>query len=97
MKKHKNDKEKTKVRQKICDALEISSDILSDVPRFTINDNKEIQIENYKSVLEYTQNDVTLGAKEYQIRIMGDGLTIVCITDEQIYIRGKVSSVNYIF
>ena len=96
MKKRKKDKEQRNTCEKICDALEISVDILSDVPRFTINDDREVQIENYKSVLEYTQNEIRLGAKKYEIKICGDMLTIVCITDEQIYIRGKLESINYI-
>ncbi|MBP3337756.1 MAG: YabP/YqfC family sporulation protein [Clostridia bacterium] len=97
MKKRKKDKEKRKVSEKICDCLEISSDILSDIPRFTINDNREVQIENYKSVIEYTQENVRLGAKKYEINISGEELTIVCITDEQIYIKGKIAKIDYIF
>lgn len=97
MKKRKKDKEKRKVSEKICDCLEISSDILSDIPRFTINDNREVQIENYKSVIEYTQKNVRLGAKKYEINISGEELTIVCITDEQIYIKGKIAKIDYIF
>lgn len=97
MKKRKKDKEKRKVSEKICDCLEISSDILSDIPRFTINDNREVQIENYKSVIEYTQKNVRLGAKKYEINISGEELTIVCITEEQIYIRGKIAKIDYIF
>ena len=97
MKRRKKDKEKRKVSEKICDCLEISSDILSDIPRFTINDNREVQIENYKSVIEYTQENVRLGAKKYEINISGEELTIVCITDEQIYIKGKIAKIDYIF
>lgn len=90
-------KEKEKIGKKICDALEISSDILSDVPRFTINDNCEMQIENYEGVLEYTDSCIRLMAKKYEIKIEGQGLAICCITDEQVYIKGVFRSINYIF
>lgn len=96
MKRRKKDKEERTISSKISEALEISADILSDIPRFTINDNLEVQIENYKCVLCYEENQIRLAAKNYEIEICGDKLTIVCITDEQIYIKGKIKSINYI-
>ena len=85
------------IKSKICDALEISSDLLSDIPRFTINDNCELWVEKYKSVLEYEENRIRLAAKKYEICISGKNLTIVCITDEQIFIRGRFTGFEYIY
>ena len=31
--------------------LEISKDLLTDIPRFSLNDNNELQIENYKGIV----------------------------------------------
>ena len=97
MKKRKKSDEKRSFSAKVCDCLEISADILSDIPRFTINDNTEIQVENYKGILEYEENLVRLMAKNYEIKISGSSLVIMCITDEQVLIRGKIDSLSYIY
>ena len=87
-------KNKTKqgMKQKIASSLAIPEDILCDVPHFTLSDNKELQIENYKGILSYDEGEITLGAKGYKIIIRGDKLKITVITDEYIVITGKISA-----
>ena len=92
MKKNKN---KPNIKQKIARSLEISEDILCDVPHFVINDNREIQIENYKGILSYEEEEITLGSKDYKIIITGTSLKITVITDEYIVITGHISSLVF--
>lgn len=96
MKKKKKQKEGN-IKTKICNALEISSDILTDVLRFTINGNSEMWVENYKGVLEYESGQIRLAAKNYEVKIMGEGLEIACITDEQVFIKGSFFSLEYVY
>ena len=68
--------------------------MLCDVPHFTLTDNREIRIENYKGILSKTENN--LGAKNYKIKITGEELKITVITDEFIVIVGSVSALSFV-
>lgn len=83
------------MKQKIANSLDIPEDILCDVPRFTLSDNRELQIENYKGILSYADEEVRLGAKSYTIRVEGKSLKITIITDEYIVITGEILSLSF--
>ncbi len=83
------------MKRKIASSLAIPGDILCDVPHFTLSDNKELQIENYKGILSYSESEVALGAKDYKIIITGEKLKITVITDEYIEINGKISALSF--
>lgn len=92
----KENKEKTTFKQKLAKTLEISKDVLSDIPRFTLNDNNELRVENYKGIIFYDFSEIKLGAKQYTILISGKNLKISSITDEDIFIIGEITSLSFI-
>ncbi|MBR2500230.1 MAG: sporulation protein YqfC [Clostridia bacterium] len=91
----KKKKEKIKVSQMLAKTLEISKDLLTDIPRFSLNDNNELQIENYKGIVSYDFDEIKLGAKNYTIKIEGENLKINSITDEDILITGTIKSLSF--
>lgn len=91
----RRNKTRHNVKQKIASSLAIPEDILCDVPHFTLSDNKELQIENYKGILSYDESEIALKAKGYKIVITGSGLKITVITDEYIVINGTISALSF--
>ncbi len=83
------------IPKKIAKTLDIPDDILFDVPRILMTSNSEIRIENYKSILEYESNKITLMSKDLIIEIHGDELNINIITDDEISICGTILAVNF--
>lgn len=92
MRKNKN---KQPIKRKIAKTLELPEDMLCDIPRFILCDNRELQVENYKGILSYEETEIKLGGKAYKIRITGKELKITVITDEYIVIDGVISSLNF--
>ena len=84
---------KTK-RERLSQLLDVPLDVVADVPRFTLNDNRELSIENYKSIEGYEKTEIVLRCKQYRIRVHGDNLEIISITDEEIVIHGIISSLS---
>ncbi len=83
------------VPKKIAKTLDIPEDILFDVPRILMTSNEDVRIENYKSILEYENEKITLMAKEFIIELHGKNLNITIITDDEISICGTVLSINF--
>lgn len=88
--------ERKNVKERLNDVLDLPSDMLLDIPRMTMNDNRELQIENYRSVLEYEDGQIKLNSKNYIIKINGKKLEIVSITDDEIFIRGVITGISFL-
>ena len=81
--------------KKIAKTLDIPEDILFNSPRMIMTSNSDLRIENYKSILEYETEKITLMTKEFIIEICGKDLNITIITDEEISITGVILSLNF--
>lgn len=92
----KRNNERKTIKQKLSKTLEIPKDLLSDIPRFTLNDNNELRIENYKGIISYDFGEIKLGAKKYTIKVLGENLKINAITDEDILITGKIHMLSFV-
>lgn len=88
-------KAKREVQKKIAKTLDIPEDVIFSAPRITTMANREIRIENYKSILEYETSKITLAAKEMLIGVTGDKLNINLITDDEVSIVGEVTSIEF--
>ncbi len=86
--------EKKNMAQRISGFLDVPLDMVADVPRITLNDNRELTVENYKSIEGYEPTEIRLHSKQYRIVIGGRDLQIVAITDEEILVRGIILSVS---
>ena len=76
--------------------LEIPLDMIADVPRITLNDNRELSVENYKSIEGYEPEEIVLRSKNYRIVITGKALQIIAITDDEILIQGMVCGLSLV-
>lgn len=81
--------------KKVAKKLDIPEDILFSAPRITMMSNCELRLENYKSVLEYESEKITLATKELIIEIRGFCLDITIITDDEISVCGTILSVEF--
>ena len=84
--------EKKKIRQKIQDAMEIPKELLKGYSRVTIIGAEDIWIENYKGILEYSEEIMRLSN---DICIYGQNLSVEEITSEDILIVGKINNIEF--
>lgn len=86
---------KTKT-EKIIDTLQLPQDILRGEIRVTITGNREIWIENYKGLLEYSNTSIVLQAKNCKVQLEGKSLTIDYYTNEDMKVTGRIQCVKYL-
>ncbi len=94
-KKKRNIDEKPKIKDKVAESLGASKEVILDLPRLIFIGNRELTVENYKSIGEYSDNLIVLETNPHKLRISGTGLEIKSIASELIYICGKVSGVEF--
>lgn len=87
--------EKPSLKEKMAESLGASKEVILDVPRLIFIGNRELTVENYKSIGEYSENLIVLETNPHKLKIRGAELEIRSIARELIYITGKVSAVEF--
>jgi sporulation protein YqfC len=95
-KKISREEEKASLREKIADALDMSKEVIIGAAKITMIGEKEMSVENYRGIMEYTETLIKVGAKPHNIRISGKNLEIKAITQEMVYITGFIKSVDFL-
>lgn len=84
--------DKTTVREKLADSIDVSKEVLLDTILLSMIGERELTVENYKSIIEYTDTCIRIKANPYPLKITGTGLEIRNITRELLYITGRIHS-----
>ncbi len=82
-------------KDRILDTLPLPQDIIHGDIRITVMGNREIWIENYKGLLEYTGTSIVLQAKTCKLQVEGKCLTIDYYTNEDMKISGRLTCLKY--
>lgn len=85
-----------KIREGISEMLEFPKEVVMDLPKLTMAGNRELYLENYKGIVEYTSAVVRLNLGEKELRITGENLGIRSIESEDITVSGLIGSVEFI-
>lgn len=86
---------KSTFRERFADAVDISKDIILDTALIKMIGNRELTLENYKGIVEYSDNCIRIKAKPNIIKITGTNLEIKTITQEMLYITGRILCFSY--
>jgi sporulation protein YqfC len=97
LKKNKRNKEqKSGLKMKVTEALELPKEIVLNMPKLTMLGSGDLIIENYKGVIEYSEEKVRINTASGIIKISGSNLIIKEITAEDIIIKGIISSLEFL-
>lgn len=83
------------IRETIADSFGLPKDVIMNLPKISVGGNREIYIENYKSILEYTSEEIRLSTTVGVVRILGKELKIDRIRINDIFISGYFRLVEY--
>ena len=82
-------------RYRMADAANLPKDVVLGVPILTLTGHNEVNIENYRGILEYTEQLIRINVRSGQIRITGKSLEINYYTTTDMKITGKVEKIEY--
>lgn len=86
---------KKSIREQIAEITELPKDFVMNMPRVTMLGNKEIEVTNYKGILEYSDELIRLSLNNKQIAIIGTELLINRLDSDVIFIGGNISKVEF--
>ena len=87
---------KESFREQFSALLDVPPEIMNDLPKVVIVGNKEINVENFIGLLEYTMQRIRINTKSGVIVIEGVELEATKMTSEYIKIKGTILQVSYL-
>ena len=94
-KQHQEQNEKTTLRERFADAVDLSKEVILDAVIISAIGDRELILENYKSILSYSDTTIKIKAKPYPIIVVGTGLEIRNISRDMLYLTGRIHSVSF--
>ena len=82
-------------RYKLADLSEVPKDVAMGFPVLTMIGQMELNIENYRGIIEYTDVLIRIQTKAGQLRINGRVLSIAYYTNDEMKINGRIDSIEY--
>ena len=84
------------IKHTITDTLKIPKDVSAGAMILTVTGNREVFVENYKGIIEYTCSEIRLQAKHNQVLFKGTNLCIEYYTNEDMKISGIIQQISYL-
>ena len=84
------------IKKKLVNTLELPKEIIFNLPLITIVGNEEINIENYKGVIEYSPEKIRINTECGVLKINGEKLSFKQITAENIIVTGVIQTHEYL-
>ena len=83
------------VKERLTDALNLPKDLTLGAVILTITGKHEAYVENYMSLIEYTENQIRIQTRTCKLEIHGKQLEIVYYTNEEMKITGVLLEMKY--
>lgn len=86
---------KKQVKKQMVEALELPKDLFFGAVILTITGREEAIVENYKGILEYSNEKIRLQTKTCKLLLCGKNLKIDYYTNEEMKITGFINQIMY--
>ena len=86
-------KKKGSLKEHLVTALEVPRDLAYKEPIITITGKNQAVIENYRSILRYTREEIVLLTLRGKVTICGKCLQIPCYTPWETQVKGCISRI----
>lgn len=94
-KEKEDDKDRETYLNMLSNTLNLPSDILAGAPIITIIGKNEVSIENYKRIIEYTNNNIEILTNVGRVWFQGKNLKISYFMKDEMKITGRLESIEY--
>lgn len=82
--------------EKVSDFADMPKDVTMGWAKLTFVGHKNLQVDNYRGLLSYSQQNIKLAAKTADILISGEELTITRIEADTVFVEGDITNVEFI-
>lgn len=82
-------------KENVVETLELPKDLVYGAVMISATGRRELLVENYRGILEYSTECIRLQAKDCRVCITGKSLNIEYYTNEEMKICGIIKNIQY--
>ncbi|MGE5554412.1 MAG: sporulation protein YqfC [Betaproteobacteria bacterium] len=82
-----------RLARRVAELFELPKDVILDLPTATLLGNLQCIVENHRGIIEYLPDKVRVNTARGEAVITGRGLAIGSISQDEVVIEGRISSV----
>ncbi len=83
------------LRERVADTVGISKEVILDTVLLSAIGNREITLENYKSILSYSDTVIKIKTNPRVVELAGTNLEIRTISRDMLYITGRINTISF--
>ncbi|MCL2387735.1 MAG: sporulation protein YqfC [Defluviitaleaceae bacterium] len=83
------------IKERMTGLLALPKEIALDLPVVMATGRGEVNVENYKSILEFTDERIKVNTKDGAMTIEGERLKLRQVTTENVLISGRITGIKY--
>lgn len=84
-----------KLSKNVGEVLDFPPDVAGNGPKITITGRREILVENYTDIIEFTTEEIRLGTLEGELCLTGQEFVLKTILATELRIEGVLHSLNF--
>ena len=84
------------IKRSMSDAFELPREVVLNLPLISLTGREEAVIENYKGIIEYSQDTVRISTGAGVLKIQGKNLLLKHITDEDVSVTGGILKLEFL-
>jgi sporulation protein YqfC len=85
-----------KMQTNVGNLLDFPPDVVGEGPKITITGRRQILVENYISIINFSEEEIRLETAEGDVCFQGKGLALKVILSTELRIEGELSSLSYL-
>ncbi|HZK85533.1 MAG TPA: YabP/YqfC family sporulation protein [Desulfosporosinus sp.] len=85
-----------KLQVSVGNILDFPPEVAGEGPKITITGRRQILVENYVSIVDFTEEGIRLETVEGDICFSGKGLALKVILSTELRIEGELSSLSFV-
>ena len=89
-------KKLSQVSQQAMDRLDLPGELAAGVGRMELVGDRQFYMEQHRGVLAYSAEAVDINAGTVVVRVQGEGLELVVMTDEELRINGVIRQLRLV-
>ena len=90
------DRRERSFKNRLSELSELPKDVVLGIPMLTMVGQMELNIENYRGIIEYTDSLIRVHTKDGQIRVNGKNLKVEYYTNDEMKVTGHIVSIEYV-
>ena len=84
-----------KLQISVGDILDFPPEVVGEGPKITITGRRQILVENYISIINFSEEEIRLETAEGDVCFGGKGLVLKVILSSELRIEGELSSLSF--